>query len=81
MAPDLWVADLWRVAELCPTPGSLAVSVATSCHLQTKQKSHVVYTWLRCLKDPPAMWEAWVQSLDWEDSLEKGTATLSSTLA
>ena len=27
------------------------------------------------------MWETWVQSLDWEDSLEKGTATLSSTLA
>ena len=32
------------------------------------------------VKDPPAMWEAWVRSLDWEDSLEKGTATLSSTL-
>ena len=29
----------------------------------------------------PAMWETWVQSLDWEDSLEKGKATHSSILA
>ena len=29
----------------------------------------------------PAMWETWVQSLDWEDSLEKGMATKSSVLA
>ena len=25
---------------------------------------------------PPAMWETWVRSLDWEDPLEKGKATL-----
>ena len=24
-------------------------------------------------KNPPAMWETWVQSLGWEDPLEKGT--------
>ena len=24
------------------------------------------------VKNPPAMWETWVQSLGWEDSLEKG---------
>ena len=29
----------------------------------------------------PAMWETWVWSLDWEDPLEKGTATRSSILA
>ena len=29
----------------------------------------------------PAMRETWVQSLGWEDSLEKGTATDSSILA
>ena len=28
----------------------------------------------------PAMWETWVQSLGWEDALEKGTATHSSIL-
>ena len=30
--------------------------------------------------NPPAMWETWVQSLGWVDPLEKGMATLSSTL-
>ena len=30
--------------------------------------------WLR-LKNLPAMWETWVQSLGWEDPLEKGMAT------
>ena len=33
------------------------------------------------VKNPPAMWETWVQSLGWEDSLEKQMATHSSTLA
>ena len=31
--------------------------------------------------NPPAMWETWVRSLGWEDSLEKEMATHSSTLA
>ena len=35
--------------------------------------------WL--VKNPPAMWETWVQSPGWEDSLEKGKATHSSILA
>ena len=26
------------------------------------------------VKNPPAMWETWVQSLDWGDPLEKGKA-------
>ena len=33
------------------------------------------------VKKPPAMWETWVRSLGWEDPLEKGKATHSSTLA
>ena len=33
------------------------------------------------LKNLPAMWETWVRSLGWEDPLEKGKATHSSTLA
>ena len=33
------------------------------------------------VKNPPAMWETWVQSLSREDSLEKGVATHSSILA
>ena len=27
------------------------------------------------VKNPPAMWETWVQSLDWEDHLEENMAT------
>ena len=27
------------------------------------------------VKNPPAMWETWVQSLGWEDLLEEGMAT------
>ena len=33
------------------------------------------------VKNPHAMQETWVQSLGWEDPLEKGMATQSSTLA
>ena len=33
------------------------------------------------VKNPPAMKEAWVRSLGWEDPLEKGKATHSSILA
>ena len=33
------------------------------------------------VKNLPAVWETWVQSLGWEDLLEKGMATHSSILA
>ena len=33
------------------------------------------------VKNHSAMWETWVQFLDWEDPLEKGMATHSSILA
>ena len=43
------------------------------------------YSWASLLaplvKNPPAMQEIWVQSLGWEDPLEKGLATHSSILA
>ena len=43
------------------------------------------YSWaslvVQLVKNPPAMWETWVQSLSWEDLLEKGKATHSSILA
>ena len=43
------------------------------------------YSWVSLLaqlvKNPPAMQETWVQSLGWEDPLEKGMATHSSILA
>ena len=43
------------------------------------------YSWAslvaHLVKNPPAMWETWVWSLDWEDSLDKGKAIHSSILA
>ena len=43
------------------------------------------YSWAslvtQLVKDPLAMRETWVRSLDWEDCLEKGKATHSSILA
>ena len=33
------------------------------------------------VKNLPAMWETWVQSLGWEDPLEEGMATHASILA
>ena len=33
------------------------------------------------VKNLPAMWETWVQSLGWEDPLEEGMATHSCILA
>ena len=33
------------------------------------------------VKNLPAIWETWVQSLGWEDPLEKGVATHHSILA
>ena len=43
------------------------------------------YSWASLVaqleKNLPAMWEIWVQSLGWEEPLEKGKATHSSNLA
>ena len=43
------------------------------------------YSWAslvaQLVKNPPAIRETWVQSLGWEDPLEKGKATHSSILA
>ena len=43
------------------------------------------YSWasllIQALKNLPAVWETWVQSLGWEDALEAGVATHSSILA
>ena len=33
------------------------------------------------VKNPPAMWETWVQFLGWEDPLEKGKGIHTSILA
>ena len=46
---------------------------------------HMLFCYLfwvaQLVKNPPAVRKTWVQSLGWEDPLEKGTASHSSTLA
>ena len=43
------------------------------------------YSWAslmaQLVKNLPAMWETWIQSLGWEHPLEKGKATYSTVLA
>ena len=43
------------------------------------------YSWaslvVQPVKNPPAMWETWVQPLGWEDPLDKGMVTHSSIMA
>ena len=46
-------------------------------HLQDSWASLVA----QLVMNPLAMWETWVRSLGWENSLEKGKATHSSLLA
>ena len=43
---------------------------------------HSWASWVaQMVKNLPAVWETWVQSLGWEDPLEEGMATYSSMLA
>ena len=66
----------------------LLVCTVITCHFIFSHTNYVFFTklpWWASLvaqqvKNPPAMWETWVQSLGWEDRLEKGEATHSSTL-
>ena len=49
--------------------------------LQVKNVPQGVSLVAQVVKNPPAMQETWIQSLDWEDPLEKGMTTYSSILA
>ena len=51
----------------------------------SKSRYYLKYSWAslvaQLVKNPPAMWDTLVQSLGWDDPLEKGKATHSSILA
>ena len=49
-----------------------------NCHLNLPLWVSLV---AQLVKNPPAMWETWIQSLGWGDPLEKGKTTHSSILA
>ena len=55
--------------------------IPTTRHNLVEGKGHVyilAFLVAQGVKNLPAMWETWVQSLGWEDPLEKGMATHSS---
>ena len=87
-APDgMWI--------LVPRPGIEPVSSALSSGVLITGLPGSPSPWFRreffrrhwaslmaqMVKNLPAMWETWVQSLGWEDPLEEGMATHSSILA
>ena len=49
--------------------------------LQTMGSQRVGHVVAQLVKNLPAVWETWVRSLVWEDPLEEGMATHSSSLA
>ena len=61
-----------EISELRRSPGE-----GISYSLQYSRASLVA----QMVKNLPAMWETWVQSLGWEDPLKEGRATHSSIIA
>ena len=60
-------------------PGSIARSgISTREGIGCPLQSSWAYLVTQLVKNPPAVRETWVQSLGWEDPLEKGKATHSS---
>ena len=76
-------------SSLNDNPLYACTTVCLSIHLLKEILAHICFHILQLMgfpvaqliKDPPAMRETWVQSLDWEDPLEKENATHSRILA
>ena len=70
------------LTQLCNGTAIYLMSLKMNMHLLNKRNlefwASLVAQWVKRL---PTMRETWVQSLGWEDSLEKEMATHSSTLA
>ena len=67
---DTTEQKLWPTAETVLTGKFIALAAFIRASLIAQ-----------LINNPPAMWETWVQPLDWEGPLEKGKATHSSILA
>ena len=68
------------VTELCVT--NIWFLLMLHIHHRSDILSHIASPLVaQMVKNLPTMWETWVQSLDWEDPLKKGTATCSGILA
>ena len=65
---DFGMGSIYTIAQV-------TLNAFTSLH---QSKTSLV---AQMVKNLPAMWETWVQSLGWKDPLEEGMATHSSILA
>ena len=77
---EYWRGLLFPSREDLPDPGIKPKSLG-SPHWQAGSLPLCHLGLPLWLKNLPAMWETWVQSLGWEDSLEEGMAIHSSILA
>ena len=58
------------------------VTEATENHTASLAAPHLWASLVaQLVKNPPAMWDTWLWTLGWEESLKKGKATHSSILA
>ena len=72
------IGSAHNVEDPSSSPGSgRSAGEGIGCPLQYSWASLVA----QLLKNPPVMWETWVQPLGWEDSLKKGVAIYASILA
>ena len=84
---SLWVAHDSVLARTPRLPKCSAVASWNSSFLNMGIQIFIYWRLRRAslvaqlVKNLPAMWETWVQSLGWEDPLRKGKATHSSILA
>ena len=79
-----WVSDAIQPSHPLSSPSPPALNLFQHKGLfKWVSSSHHSWAYLvaQLVKNPPAMWETWVQSLGWEDPLEKTMATNSSILA
>ena len=76
----MWVLFVSWVPNL--RAGCLCAQTTKICTLAGEQPEKTCSRYMaQLVKNPPAMWETWVQSLGWEDPLEKGEADHSNILA
>ena len=64
----------WEIEDEEKTPNNTHMEISASFFWGASLVAQTV-------KNPPAVWETWIQSLGWEDSLEEGMATHTSILA
>ena len=74
----------WRI-PWTEEPGGVQAKGHKESDMTEQLHFHFQSVWAslvgQLVKNPPAMHETWVQSLGWEDPLEKGKASHSSILA